>query len=241
MRVRASRIGISVAALTLWAAAPAGEALGPGPPHRGRGRRRRAAGRRPHYHRSARATPAHSLGNRRPGSERQAEAGALSGHATAVLGPVVKEILGAGGPLLEGGPIRQNVGGLVRDLLANRAADGDLLPLSRRRPAGAGPASADAVSPSGRAAARCGLAPRVAGGMVARLRPPAAALVRKEVRLPAAGGQLPDDHLGAAAELAASAREANRLGLRPAGARGRRDDGDRIDSHRAASRTASWA
>ena len=38
----------------------------------------------------------------------------------AVLGPVVKDILGADSPLTSGGPVRQQVGGLVRGLLADR-------------------------------------------------------------------------------------------------------------------------
>jgi hypothetical protein len=37
-----------------------------------------------------------------------------------LIGPLVKQILGADSPLTTGGPIRQQVGGLVRDLLVNR-------------------------------------------------------------------------------------------------------------------------
>ena len=37
-----------------------------------------------------------------------------------VVGPLVKEILGADSPLTSGGPVRQQVGGLLRDVLANR-------------------------------------------------------------------------------------------------------------------------
>jgi hypothetical protein len=37
-----------------------------------------------------------------------------------VIGPLVKEILGADSPLTTGGPVRQQVGGLLRDLVANR-------------------------------------------------------------------------------------------------------------------------
>ncbi len=120
MRLRVSRIGISVAAMILWAAMPAGEALAQLP------------------HVEVEAVAGNPLGVGRitldlPEGLLPAPLGidglGLSDKEgrvlypalrSAVLGPVVKEILGAGAPLLQGGPIRQNVGGLVRDLLANR-------------------------------------------------------------------------------------------------------------------------
>ena len=124
-----------------------------------------------------------------------------------LIGNLLKEFLNADSPLTSGGPVREEVGGILRNFSGPPAgARDDLLSLPRRRAVGDDLASPPAIFAPGDAAPECGLAPPAAGGMVAGIygRPPT---IATETRISAAGGKLSDEHVGATAQLAAAQRK----------------------------------
>ena len=122
-----------------------------------------------------------------------------------VIGPLVKEILGADSPLTSGGPVRQQVGGLLRDVLVNRPPRATIYFLFR----GDGPLALDLQA---RRPIPLQVMPRqdavlhrqwLEAWWAEYAAPPPAA--GQEAGISAAGGKLPDEHAGAAAEPAAAA------------------------------------
>ena len=119
MQLHATRIGMSVAAAVLWTLVPTGEAVA-----QARIEAEAVAGEPFGVGRITVELPERLLpvplgidGLGLGDKDGRVLYPAIRG---ALLGPVVKDILGADSPLTSGGPVRQQVGGLVRGLLADR-------------------------------------------------------------------------------------------------------------------------
>ncbi len=128
------------------------------------------------------------------------------------LANVLKEFLREDSPLTSGGPVRQEVGGILRGML-NRPPRTTLYFLFR----GAEPLDlaiqAGKSIPAGRPAAeQPGRAPPPDAGLVARLCRAAPPLAAK-ARFPAAGRNVPREYARPPAQPAAAAREAGGVGL----------------------------
>ena len=125
---------------------------------------------------------------------------------TPALANVLKEFLGEDSPLTSGGPVRQEVGGILRGML-NRPPRTTLYFLFRgteplELTIQAGKSIPLVVQPRNNPAC----APPLAAGLVARLCRPAAALAAK-ARLSSAGRNVPGQHARPAAESAAARAE----------------------------------
>ena len=132
------------------------------------------------------------------------------------VGALLKEILNADTPLTTGGPVRQQVGGLLRGLLVDRPPQATLYFLFR----GAGPLNlklqAKQAYPLQVVPRQDDFAAPPAGRLVAGVFCTSRAIAA-QARLSAAGGELSDVDAGAATESALAAAAADRFGLRAPG------------------------
>ncbi len=214
MQLHATRIGMSVAAAVLWTLVPTGEAVA-----QARIEVEAVAGEPLASDASPSICPTDSCpcpwASTAWGSATRTAACSIRPSAARCSARVVKDILGADSPLTSGGPVRQQVGGLVRGLLADRPPRATIYFLFR----GDGPL---ALALQARTPFPLQVVPRHDAALHRQwleawwreYAAPPPLLFAKEARLSAAVGKLPGDHLGPAAEPAAAGREAGRVGLR---------------------------
>ena len=88
---------------------------------------------------------------------------------------LMREFLAEGSPLTSGGPVREEVGGILRAVLERSEPRHHPLPVPRQRPAGADAPGAAADPPGGAAPRAAGLAAAMATDVVAGLHGPRAA------------------------------------------------------------------
>ena len=195
---------------------------------RGRGDRRRAAGRWASRHRFARRRDAHPIRGGGPWPDEKDGRVLYPAMRNPMLGGLLREMLGPQSPLTTGGPVREQAGGLIRGFLAAQPPRLTIYFLFR----GDEPLS---MTLEARKSYALQAVPRRDPMLHRRLleawwrdysAPPP---VPRKARLSADGGKLPRQFAGAAAQLAAAGPSADRIGLRPIGARVGRVAGDRID------------